>query len=80
MTALCLATLGARACAFGTASERVFWTKMIAVPCASLCTSLSVFGYEKGHQFYGKNAGAKAFGVMTALLLLGGVVYPERDM
>ncbi|CAJ1333575.1 unnamed protein product [Effrenium voratum] len=79
MTAFSLAALGARACALGTASERVFWAKMLAVPCASLCTSISIFGYEKGHQFHGKNAGAKAFGAMTTLLFLGTVVYPERE-
>ena len=79
MTALCLAGMGAKACVFGSVSDRVFWAKMVAVPCASLCTSLSIFGYEKSHQFHGKNAGAKAFGTMTALLFLGSVVYPESE-
>ncbi|KAL1508325.1 hypothetical protein AB1Y20_004435 [Prymnesium parvum] len=78
MTALGLASLAARSCVVGSASDRVFWARLLLLPCASLCTTLSLFGYEEGHPMHRKNAGAKIFAALTAALLVGGVVAPER--
>ncbi|CAE7242788.1 unnamed protein product [Symbiodinium natans] len=80
MTVLSLAGLAARSCAVGDAADRVFWARIMAIPCASLCTTLSLFGYEKDHAFHNKHTGAKAFGGLTTALLLGGVAFPETDL